>query len=66
MKRTPENVLAIRVEVNVKGNSARCLELLDLSNKALVLGSVTCCLACVKFLRQSGPVSRDPEEISPL
>lgn len=57
VKRTPQNVLAIRVEVNIQGNSAGCLELLDLCNKALVLGSVACCLACVKHVSQLGPVS---------
>lgn len=44
---TPENVLAIRVEVNIQANAVRCLELLDLRNKALVLGSIACRLAWV-------------------
>lgn len=64
MKRTPENVLAVRVEVDVKGNSIGCLELLDLSNKALVLGSITCCLACVENIRQLEPSFQNSDRIS--
>lgn len=47
---TPENVLAIRVEVDVQADTVRCLELLDLSNKALVLGSIARRLAWVEQL----------------
>lgn len=47
---TPENVLAIRMEVDVKTDAVRCFELLDLSNKALVLRSIARRLAWVEQL----------------
>lgn len=53
---TPENVLAVRVEVDVKADTVGCLELLDLSNKTLVLGGIASCLAWVKLLGQPGSI----------
>lgn len=47
---TPENVLAIRVEIDIKADTVRCLELLDLSNQALVLRSIACRLAWMEQL----------------
>jgi hypothetical protein len=49
-----EDILSIRVDVEVESDAARVAELVHLSNEAAVLGSIACCLALVGFGARAG------------